>query len=59
MTLDHVLELVTKGYYEGVRTRTDDNYYPDFLQYGGDVGYTDNEMKLLRAGCNAALTLEE
>jgi len=59
MTLEHVIELVTKGYYEGVRTRTDDVYYPDFLQSGGNDGYTDNELKLLRAGCNAALILEE
>ena len=59
MTLEHVLELVTKGYYEGVRTRTDDNYYPDFLQYGGDEKYTDAEMRLLRVGCNSALILED
>lgn len=59
MTLEHVIELVTKGYYEGVRTRTDDYYYPSFLQVHGDDNYTDNEMKLLRAGCNAALILEE
>jgi len=59
MTLDHVVELVTKGYYEGVRTRTDNMYYPDFLQHSGNEEYTDNELKLLRAGCNAALILED